>query len=163
MRPYIFIAHKRDSADYCRGCLMQSYASDFVYEYALNKEELITTWADYLAKNKKLQCNEAGYDFYIWKHGIQIYKETWEYVDNISVLDDKTVDFNFNQLEDEKGKLVVETLEIMKLAELKAQEIAQNEIRKLKEEYDKKFIKEAEESKKRRFLEYEKLKKEFDE
>ncbi len=74
---YLFIALKPDSTDYCRGCRMASYSSDFHQQNHLKADELVELWSTYLHKNLNLDCNEAGYDFYIYKDGVQVWNETY--------------------------------------------------------------------------------------
>jgi hypothetical protein len=58
---YLLSAYKPDSHDYCRGCHMASYSSDFQQLETDDKSELIDFWADLLAK--ELGYNEEGYQF----------------------------------------------------------------------------------------------------
>lgn len=73
MNSFIFIAYKSDSVDYCKGCRMASYSSDFYICDALDEVELIKKWSEYLLKNMELDCNEDGYIFHIFKHGVRVY------------------------------------------------------------------------------------------
>jgi hypothetical protein len=70
---YTFIAYKPDSDDFCRGCHMASYSSDFCLEIGLDREGLINMWANFLFKNKVLQCNEDGYDFVVLSSNEKLY------------------------------------------------------------------------------------------
>lgn len=72
---YLLVAYKPDSDDYCKGCHMASYSSDFVRHNHLSREELIQKWGELIAKNKQLECNEAGYDFYIYEDGVEVWEE----------------------------------------------------------------------------------------
>ena len=72
---YLFIAHKPDSEDYCRGCLMASYRGGFEIENHLDWEGLKEIYAKYVLKNQNLQCNEAGWTMYVFKDGIKIIGE----------------------------------------------------------------------------------------
>ena len=58
--PYIFVAYKPDSSDYCMGCHMASYPSEFVFEVDLSKEELAIAWACCL--NFVGGSNECGWE-----------------------------------------------------------------------------------------------------
>lgn len=70
---YTIIAYKPDSSDYCRGCHMASYSSDLCYAYNLSYDDLLTTLADVLWRNRKLDTGEAGYD------DIDIWRSTDQY------------------------------------------------------------------------------------
>lgn len=78
---FLLVAYKPQSADYSRGCLMASYHADHVVHNQLAHYQLINLWAGYLLKNLNLDYNEAGYDFFIFKDGVQVWKEqnaTWD-------------------------------------------------------------------------------------
>lgn len=70
---YLFIAYKPDSEDYCRGCRMAEYSSDFESANHLTAAKLAEKWAEYLYRNTQLRCNEAGYQFSIYLDGFQVY------------------------------------------------------------------------------------------
>jgi hypothetical protein len=70
---YLFIAKKDYSSDYCMGCHMASYHSDFELRNWLSREELIKVRSEYLHKNMNMRINEAEYEFYIFKQGIMLH------------------------------------------------------------------------------------------
>lgn len=145
MNKYIFIAYKPDSADYCRGCHMGSYSSDFILADDITEKELIEKWAEALYRNETLDSNEVGFDIYVFTHGCLWWNngcptccpdediEGWE--DDIDALHDKA------------EKLCKHMVAAKKEAEALA-------AKKTKE-------KQAAEDKERRRKEYEKLSKEF--
>ncbi len=61
MKTYALFANKPDSADYCMGCCMESYPSDYIIERNLTEEALIERIAE--LDSKRLGRNESGYDF----------------------------------------------------------------------------------------------------
>lgn len=69
---YLFIAHKPDSADYCRGHLMASYSGCFMVENHLDRDAVIRRWADVMVLNEQLRCGESHYNVYIFRDGVQI-------------------------------------------------------------------------------------------
>lgn len=72
---YTFIAYKPDSDDYCRGCHMCSYASDFISEQRLDREELVREWANVMVKNENTRVSEKGYEVQVYENGILIEDE----------------------------------------------------------------------------------------
>ena len=72
---YLLIAHKPSSSDYCRGCLMASYRSGFNIENHLDWEQLKEQYAKYVLANQNLDCNEAGWELYVFKDGHKIIGE----------------------------------------------------------------------------------------
>lgn len=76
----IIIAYKPDSEDYCRGCHMASYGSDFIIETFTNAEEMITLVKEIL--NRKMRVNEVGYTITVIVNGtIIINGDSQEYLD----------------------------------------------------------------------------------
>jgi hypothetical protein len=142
---------------------MASYQSDFVIENNLTREKLVKTWAEYFHKNMNLDCNEAGYTFFVFDEGVQIYNEhgvTWdgdqkleygtdEYWEHYSENEVKKVDSNAitNSIEAEAQKLACELQHKQKEKE-----------RREKEEIARK---EAEIDKERRRKQFEALNQEF--
>ncbi len=64
---YLITAYKSESADYCRGCLMESYGSDFEFINTLDRGEAIQFISKILLANKKLGHGETGYELQ-WHH-----------------------------------------------------------------------------------------------
>lgn len=153
---YLFIAQKPDSTDYCRGCRMASYSSDFFIENLMNREELIKKWAEYIQKNMNLDYNEAGYGFYVFKNGFKLFEENYPRCDR------------WWQHEDDKAEILekedmAEITEIFSEATALATKLQGDKATKEEKEKVVEAQKEAEKAKKERQLLYEKLKKEFDE
>jgi hypothetical protein len=61
MNKFTLIAHKPDSSDYCRGCCMANYSSDFAVHSNITEEELIPLMVKY--RSTILDYNEIGYSF----------------------------------------------------------------------------------------------------
>ncbi len=72
---YTLIGYKDDSSDYCRGCHMASYSSEFAFYNNLNPEGLVAQLALLMLGNLRLRINEAGMKFIVLKNGIQLYNE----------------------------------------------------------------------------------------
>ena len=64
---YILTAYKSDSSDTCRGCLMESYSSDFRAINTTNRDKAIAFIAEILLENLKLGHGEIGYELQ-WHH-----------------------------------------------------------------------------------------------
>jgi hypothetical protein len=62
MTQYTLISHKPESADYCMGCLMSSYAGDFEMSHGSSLDELAALAARCSLANLKLERGESGYD-----------------------------------------------------------------------------------------------------
>lgn len=70
MLNYTLVAYKENSDDYCRGCVMARYDSDFEYLTTQSEEELISWWASYKTMNAFMEYNESGYGFFFFINGI---------------------------------------------------------------------------------------------
>lgn len=57
------LAYKPDSEDYCRGCHMASYSSDFQRKSSENSEEIAEFLAGLMFLNSHFDKNESGYEF----------------------------------------------------------------------------------------------------
>ncbi|MBU9200374.1 hypothetical protein KTD31_03275 [Burkholderia multivorans] len=66
---YTLIAHKPESSDYCRNCLMESYSGDFEMEHSRDLESLAGLWKRCAQKNLSLGRSEAGYDLTLLLNG----------------------------------------------------------------------------------------------
>jgi hypothetical protein len=64
---YTVLAYKQDSKDFCMGCLMASYGSDFEFEAFKTEQEAIDFAAKFLAYDRKI--GETGYDVTILVNG----------------------------------------------------------------------------------------------
>lgn len=69
MAYYTLIAHKPDSADYCRGCPMESYAGDFELSHGGTLDTLRDGWKRLLNANAKLGRGEADYELTLLING----------------------------------------------------------------------------------------------
>lgn len=67
---YTLIAIKEESADYCRGCLMESYSGDHQIFYGPDREKLTDRWAALMDKNNHLERAESGYEFSLFIDGV---------------------------------------------------------------------------------------------
>lgn len=61
--PVLLIAYKEESDDYCRGCHMASYASDFEKVVCHTEEELLTNYVKFSAFDQRI--NETGYEIHV--------------------------------------------------------------------------------------------------
>jgi len=57
---YLLIAYKPNSNDYCRGCHMASYSSDFIHYESDNFDHIVQKLAECYAF--ETDCGEAGYE-----------------------------------------------------------------------------------------------------
>lgn len=85
---YTFIAYKRNSDDYCRGCHMASYGSDFICLHNLTQAELTKEWAHVIEKNAAMAANEMGYRTTILRGAIRVVDDDCISVANIEVNDE---------------------------------------------------------------------------
>lgn len=67
---YTLIAYKENSSDYCRGCLMDSYSSDFEAWTGAEAEELAERWAKLRDRNRNMRHGESGFDFLLFIDGV---------------------------------------------------------------------------------------------
>jgi hypothetical protein len=56
------LAYKSDSDDYCRGCVMARYSSDFQWKSSMDRGEIEEFLAGLMFANKHLDHGEAGYE-----------------------------------------------------------------------------------------------------
>jgi hypothetical protein len=56
------LAYKSESEDYCRGCVMARYSSDFKWKSSMDRGEIEEFLADIMFANKHLDTGESGYD-----------------------------------------------------------------------------------------------------
>lgn len=70
---YILIAYKPDSASYSRGCLMESFRSDFQYCNYNTLEGLIDGYSKLKAKHR--EHGEAKYECIVFENGRAILNE----------------------------------------------------------------------------------------
>jgi hypothetical protein len=126
---YILRAYKENSSDYCMGCHMESYDSDYIEEGPLSEEELIKAIAR--IKTIELSYKECGYE--IWYEIYQpeeISHEKSEEINNrVSTLIDDIL------LEKERKKKETEENEKKKMLEKqRLKELAK--LKELKEKYE---------------------------
>jgi hypothetical protein len=69
MTQYTLIAHKPESQDYCRGCLMESYSGDFEMHHARSLDDFADPYKRYGHANGKLGHGECGYDITLLING----------------------------------------------------------------------------------------------
>jgi hypothetical protein len=72
MAIYTLIAHKPESADYCRGCLVGSWSGDFHMENATTLAALSTTWKRLEHANLDRDRGEARYDLTLLINGMPL-------------------------------------------------------------------------------------------
>lgn len=78
---YTFIAYRPSHEDYCRGCLMQSWSSDFMLEAGLTRNQVTTLVANTLAANAVDEPRAPEWDFYVLRRGVPIIHEGRAYHD----------------------------------------------------------------------------------
>lgn len=67
---YTLVAYKSNSSDYCRGCLMASYGSDFELWTGTELETLADRWASLLDRNRKMERGEDGFEVTLLINGV---------------------------------------------------------------------------------------------
>ncbi len=67
---YTLIAYKSNSSDYCRGCLMASYGSDFELWTGTEVEALADRWASLLDRNRNRERGEDGFEITLLINGV---------------------------------------------------------------------------------------------
>ena len=72
MSIYTLIAHKPDSTDYCRGCLMGSWSGDFHMEHATSLDALSATWKRLEHASLNRDRGEAAYDITLLINGMPL-------------------------------------------------------------------------------------------
>ena len=154
---FLFLAYKPNSDDYCWGCHMASYSSNFeIHSRIKSSEALISIWADIINRNKNLSVGEKGYEVQIYENGKCVYDDIYggmSYEDFESEYPD-----NFVEICDQKVEAM---LKLKEEAEKKATE--QHQAKKEREQAQELLKQEKEEAAKKesRRKEYERLKNEF--
>ncbi|WP_434715833.1 hypothetical protein [Paraburkholderia sp. A3RO-2L] len=69
MARYTLIAHKPESSDYCRNCLMASYSGDFEMEHSNSLDALAGLWKRCANQNLSLGRGEDGYELTLLING----------------------------------------------------------------------------------------------
>lgn len=70
---YFLIAYKPNSDDYCRGCHMASYSSNFESHANLTQPKLVEELAKLLFYNYYTQTGESGYSYQILRDGVLVH------------------------------------------------------------------------------------------
>lgn len=148
---YLLVAYKPDSADYCKGCLMASYSSDFVRYNNLSREDLVKRWGELLAKNMNLEFGEAGYIFHIFEDGVEMWGEAGACCDNIDMQDAE----KYNSAIYRFGTIELE-------ADSHARQLLLQSLNKKKMEEEIKAAENFSKARAQRREQYENLKKEFE-
>lgn len=68
---YTLVAYKPSSDDYCRGCHMATYYSDFKLTQATIPDEIIHAAAQLLTENQFMDTNEAGFELTLLEDGVE--------------------------------------------------------------------------------------------
>lgn len=169
---YTLIMHKSDSYDYCRGCLMDSYTSDFEFSNYLTRDTLIERLAELAYKNLNLRINESGYKFIVLKDGVVLYNDidemrcnTPDYVDRVYGIYNENDPQFYDKLEEAERMSEIAKVEIGKIMS-EAKTFAQNRIDQEKLAKQQAEIKQKELDQKRheenQRAHYEQLKKKFE-
>lgn len=67
---YTLIAYKPNNDDYCMGCHMASFSSDFELFCTTSEEELLDKWLDIRKAERQFDEHEAKYEITILFNGI---------------------------------------------------------------------------------------------
>lgn len=67
---YTLIAYKENSVDTCRGCVMDTFNSDFAAWSGSDADLLAERWATLHARNEAMERGESGYSFLLFIDGI---------------------------------------------------------------------------------------------
>ena len=68
---YTLIAYKPTSDDYCRGCHMATYWSDFKLTQTTIPDDIVTAAAQLYSDNEFMDCNEAGFELTLLEDGVE--------------------------------------------------------------------------------------------
>lgn len=91
---WLLVAYKPSSNDFCRGCLMASYESDFeIYEFD-NPDELVEKATKLTAQYAFMKAGEAGYQLTIIRgvKCVDAYKPLEGLIEEINTKADQTVE-----------------------------------------------------------------------
>lgn len=80
---YTVFAYKPDSDDYCRGCHVASYSSDFEYKITDDREEVIKFLVEKYRANKHMDYNETEYGITLLFNGKEPCDEAVEATKNM--------------------------------------------------------------------------------
>jgi len=142
---------------------MASYSADHQVHNFLNAEQLVKEWSEYLYKNLELRISEAGYDFWIFKDGTMVFKESHPYWDGAERYGYNT-DAYYENLQELEQQESVDSVEITRLW-TQAKEIAQNKQNEAKNAAMKKqqaeLAKQEAAAKEKRLAQYKELQREF--
>ncbi len=156
MTNYTLIAHKPESDDYCMGCHMESYYSDFKIHTQLTRYELIQKWANFAAT--ELDKNEAGYDITVLTSiegfTFALYSDDNLYEGSVKIPDYIIDSAEYEKLEEEFEEIRLE------VGDLRAKIVEERKAQKEKEEAESK-TKEAENARLWKLEQLAKLKAEF--
>ena len=79
---FSLIAYKPNSDDFCRGCLMASYSSEFECLSNISQAELVDNLSDFMVKNASKRCGEADFKFTVFNDsGIKVYDNDYPIYD----------------------------------------------------------------------------------
>jgi hypothetical protein len=160
---YLLIEYKTDSTDYCSGCRMASYSSDHQVHNFLTAEQLVEKWAKYLHRNLNLDCNEAGYEFWIFKNGVMLFKENytdWDGAERYGYNTDEYYE-HIEELEAQEKADLQEISELHHKAKAMAQVMQDKQKQNEKKLTEQKAAEDRTRAKEDRRKEFEKLQQEF--
>lgn len=72
MAYYTLIAYKPDASDYCMGCHMASYSSDFEMAHGTSLAALAPTWKRILHADHNSEQGDAGYELNLLINGVPL-------------------------------------------------------------------------------------------
>jgi|SRR6201998_47647 len=141
---YLIVAYKSDSSDYCRGCHMASYSSDFEFLNTNDRSKALRFLVDKL--NVKLDYNESGFKFTLFIDG-----KTTDVNDNSGSTDEDLYNYELIYEEDPARLLMAEANEVAKYEKEHAEEIRKENEKKRKEAEAAKAAQEKEANDRREF------------
>ena len=102
---YTLIAYKPNNDDYCMGCHMASYSSDFELFHTIDKQELVNKWLSIHQQERSHDDRECGYDITILVNGQPLEKVNYdEFLRLKTVVNERLVVWNKQQDEEDTRK-----------------------------------------------------------
>ena len=113
---YLIIAYKSDSSDYCRGCHMASYSSDFEFINTNDRNKALRFLVDKI--NTTLDYNESGFKFTMFLDG-----KTTDVNDNDGSTDEDLYNYEPIYEEDPARLLMAEANKVAQYEKEHAEEV----------------------------------------
>ena len=126
---FVLMAYKSNGCDYCRGCVVDRWDSDFEYISTANENDAIEFYAKYRF--------EDGYDLTVLINGQEYNDETNETIEARERLTAESHKRGLLRVEQQKNKERQEYEEIQRRAKLQKEEQDKKELARLKALYEK--------------------------